>query len=154
MTDSSYKVVYNSNNKRDYQVVKYYLKRGDLNSENSVFSAEDRTAAALKLADDFYLGFPGAVRSTDFSKVKVDSSLKFQPRDGALYHQQLYISAMGYLPREYRDVVRMVCIENKEIKSCDKSSLRRKNIVFHLKQKLIDGLDYLAEFYRRKKIEL
>ena len=116
-------------------VLEKYLENGDLELQNSPFSAEDRKRAGEHLAKDFYLG--------NYNN----------GRDDALIYKEAYLNAIKRIPNEFWPAVRIVCIEDKELKA-DKNiiphSLRSKQIVFHLKSLLVLGLERLVKYYLQK----
>ena len=77
----------------------------------------------------------------------------FGKREDALVYQERYIKAMQSIPDEFWPAVRIVCIEDKELKA-DKNiiprSLLSKQIVYHLKSLLVLGLERLVKFYFQK----
>ena len=126
-----------------------YLENGDLELQNSPFSAEDRKRAGEHLAKDFYLGNYNKLQSVSLLKIASGNN----GRDDALIYKEAYLNAIKRIPNEFWPAVRIVCIEDKELKA-DKNiiphSLRSKQIVFHLKSLLVLGLERLVKYYLQK----
>ena len=130
-------------------VLEKYLENGDLELQNSPFSAEDRKRAGEHLAKDFYLGNYNKLQSVSLLKIASGNN----GRDDALISKEAYLNAIKRIPNEFWPAVRIVCIEDKELKA-DKNiiphSLRSKQIVFHLKSLLVLGLERLVKYYLQK----
>lgn len=101
------------------------------------------------MAKDFYLGNYNNLQSVPLLRISGSTG----GRDNALVYKERYIAAMKSLPQEFWPVVRIVCIEDKELK-VDKNiisqSLLGKQIVYHLKMLLVLGLERLVKYYLQK----
>ena len=130
-------------------VLEKYYESGVLELKDSQFSADDRKRAGERLLKDFYLGNYNNLKSVPLLKTSSNRAC----REDALIYQERYIKAMQSIPDEFWPAVRIVCIEDKELKA-DKNiiprSLLSKQIVYHLKSLLVLGLERLVKFYFQK----
>ena len=113
-----------------------------------------RCSFGLLLARDFYLAGLSAVKATDCSKIRVDGcGGDWRSGDGAYFHRQRYNAAMQAVPKEFWDVVRLVCIDDVPIAANDNavSARRKAELAFAAKYDLCRGLDRLVDFYTSYK---
>lgn len=130
-------------------VLEKYCEKGWLDLINSKFSSEDRKKAGERLAKDFYLGNYNNLQSLPLLKIGGKSS----EREDALIYKERYLSAIKSIPAEFWPYVRIVCIEDEELK-LDKNiipqSLLGKQMMYCLKTFLALGLERLVKFYLQK----
>ena len=81
---------------------------------------------------------------------------KSSEREDALIYKERYLSAIKSIPAEFWPKVRIVCIEDEELK-IDKNiipqSLLGKQMMYCLKTFLALGLERLVKFYLQKNIK-
>lgn len=133
-------------------VLERYFDGGYLDLPNSCYSAEDRKRVGERLAMDYYLGLPYHLKSIDLSAVNIPTRWEYISENKMFYHER-YLSAMEAIPREFRQAVRRVCLDDKKLicdEAVDKKSLRNKNNSYHQKMLLNMGLERLIEFYLKK----
>ena len=133
-------------------VLERYFDRGYLDMPNSCFSAEDRKNVGKRLAQDYYLGLPYHLKSVDFAAVNIPTTGECLSDSKMFYHER-YLCAMESIPREFREAVRRVCLDDKKLicdEVVDKKSLKNKNCSYHQKMLLNMGLERLIEFYLKK----
>ena len=133
-------------------VLEKYCDEGYLAVKGSKFSDEDRMKAGKILAKDYFLGQYNTLHSASLIKA---SSNRIMPeiRENTAFHQERYMAAIKSVPHEFWEVVRIVCIENKEISSDNEiptKTLLSKNNVYHKKALLGLGLERLVKFYLKK----
>lgn len=126
-----------------------YLEKGWLELENSHFSAEDRKKAGELLRKDFYLSNYNNLHSIPLVKISKSTA----DRENLLYYKERYLNAVKSIPTEFWPAVRIVCIEDCELK-VDKNiithSLLSKQASYHLKMLLVLGLERLVKYYLQK----
>lgn len=133
-------------------VLERYYENGYLDFKTTRrYTALSRCSYGMRLAADFQIGGHGKVIATDCSKIRVDGGTQRKETDRQLYHQQRYNRAMASVPKEFRAVIRHVCIEDKPIADNDNelilSARRRAEWNFSGKIDLCRGLDRLIDFY-------
>ena len=130
-------------------VLEKYWEKGWLRLENSPFSAEDRKKAGELLRKDFYLSNYNNLHSLSFIKISKSTA----DRENLLYYKERYLGAVKSVPQEFWRAVRVVCIEDCELK-IDKNiiahSLLSKQASYHLKMLLNLGLERLVKYYLQK----
>ena len=133
-------------------VLEKYLRKGWLDMPNSDFCAQDRKRVGEWLARDFYLGDYNDVKSIDLSRENI-ASTNHLGRDEALFYRNRYLEAAKSIPAEFWPDVRLVCIENKELKGDETvppQSLINKHCVYLHKSLLNMGLNRLIKHYLQK----
>ena len=146
---------YQKNSRGTYSrksVLDKYYECGYLDLPGSLYSAEERKLAGEKLAQDFYLSHYNNLKSPILN-VNIIPTTGESGIDVSMYFQDRYIEAVKHVPYELWPIVRLVCIEDKELKGddlCEKKTLRSKNSVFYKKMLLNLGLDRLFKFYSKK----
>ncbi|MDO4161870.1 MAG: hypothetical protein Q4D80_02550 [Pseudomonadota bacterium] len=131
-------------------VLDKYYEKGYLELKNSKFSAADRKRAGERLCKDYYLGDYGNLQSVPLLRICGGSS----DREEALIYKERYLSAMKSIPSEFWPMVRIVCIEDKEIeldKNIIRQSLLGKQMIYCFKVFLTLGLERLVKYYLQNK---
>lgn len=114
-----------------------------LEFETKRWRAEDRLRAATLLRNDFYLsGFE--LKTIDPSKPRVDCQGFKQPSERRIEAENRFRSAIKIVPVDFWPMVRLVCLENKIF-------IGSKYERHTARADLCRGLDYLCDFYTRKK---
>jgi len=133
-------------------VIERYYENGwlDFNCTKR-YTALARCSYALLLAQDFYLANIQNIKATDCSKIKVDSTGYYQDSNKSLYYQERYNKAISSVPKEFREIIRLVCIDDRPLAVNDNfkdmTSRRKSEWSFSLKIDLCRGLDRLIDFY-------
>ena len=146
---------YRKNSRGTYinkSVLDKYYEQGYLDLPGSKYCAEERKQAGEKLAQDYYLSHYNNLKSPILT-VNIIPTTGESGMDVALFFQDRYINAVKHIPYEFWPVVRLVCIEDKELRGdgeVDKNTLRSKNSIFYKKMLLNLGLDRLFKFYSKK----
>lgn len=133
-------------------ILEKYCDEGYLAVKGSKFSDIDRMNAGKLLAKDYFLGQYNTLHSASLIKTSSNKGIP-EIRENTAFHQDRYISAMKSIPHEFWEVVRVVCIENKEISSDNEIPIRTllsKNNIYHKKVLLSLGLERLVKFYLKK----
>lgn len=126
-----------------------YETKGYLDYGDQKYTSMDRVAVGLQLATDFYLGGLNTVSAVDPGKIRVDGGGGSFGAEKRQFHEDRYHKAMAIIPTEFREVVRLVVIEDKPIKVI--GSDRQVNKELFLKRvDLCRGLDRLIDFYLRR----
>lgn len=114
-----------------------------------------RCSYGLLLYHDYYAGNFEPMQATDCSKIRVDGGRWQKLSEKALYHQHRYMAAFSAVPKEFRPIVRLVCIENKPVAAGvnqdDVTARRQAELIFSAKLDLCRGLDRLIDFYESYK---
>lgn len=141
-----------SNNKRTFKqsVLNRYADAGYLNYGSDKISACDRVKAGMQLYRDYILGGGDGVKANDIGKIKVDGGGLGERSVMCLHHLDLYRKAIRVIPSEFLPVVRLVCIEDKEIKF-NGSYIDMKRKLYAARVDLCRGLDRLVQFYFGKR---
>ncbi|MCQ2734686.1 MAG: DUF6456 domain-containing protein [Alphaproteobacteria bacterium] len=146
---------YHKNSRGTYinkSVLDKYYEQGYLDLSGSEYCAEDRKQAGERLAHDYYLSHYNSLKSPILA-VNIIPTTGESGMDVAMFFRERYINALRHVPYEFWPVVRLVCIEDKELKGddeCEKKTLRSKNSIFYKKMLLNLGLDRLFKFYSKK----
>lgn len=126
-----------------------YETKGYLDYGDQKYTSMDRVAVGKKLYRDYYLGGLVTVQAVDPGKIKVDGCGSLVGAEKKDFHESRYHKAMAIIPAEFREVVRLVVIEDKPIKVI--GSDRQVNKELFLKRvDLCRGLDRLLDFYLRR----
>ncbi len=137
--------------KRDEKsVLQKYAMAGYLDFGSKRYSTADRLNAGLQLYTDFILGGGDGVKANDVGKIKVDGGGNGERSVMCLHHLDLYRKAIRVIPKEFLSVVRLVCLEDKEIKVSG-SAIDVKRKLYMARVDLCRGLDRLVQFYFGKK---
>lgn len=131
------------------KILQRYAFAGYLDFGSKKYTAADRVLAGTRLYIDYILGGGDGVKANDTSKIKVDGGGSGERSGFCTYHNQMYHWAMKSIPIEFRGVVRMVCIEDKEI-VVSGSDLDIKRKLYAARVDLCRGLDRIVQFYQRK----
>lgn len=141
-----------SENQRTFKqsVLNRYAEAGYLNFGSNRISARDRVDAGSRLYVDFVLGHIGSVGASDTSKIRVDGQGSFEQSLKCIHHRDCYNKAMRAVPSEFWPVVRLVCVEDEEIKVTG-SVIDVKRKLYAARVDLCRGLDRLVQFYFGKR---
>lgn len=139
-------------NKRTFKqtVLNRYAEAGYLDFGSDRISARDRVDAGSRLYVDFVLGGISSVGASDMSKIKVDGQGSIEQSLRCIHHQDCYNKAMRAVPKEFWPIVRLVCVEDKEIKVSG-SAIDVKRKLYAARVDLCRGLDRLVQFYFGKR---
>ncbi len=119
----------------------------DMGTRN--ISALDRVSVGNRLYRDFYLSRIERVKANDLAKVRVDGRGSYATPEEIMEAEDRYRKAIKAVPEGAREIVRRVCLEDKEFKLDD--SLNRYEAGKEKARQatlLCVGLDEVGKFYR------
>lgn len=131
---------------RRITVIEHYEQKGLLDNDESKWTAEDRRKVGLRLGEDFYKARLEGVTAIDYSKERVDTSVKSEP-DYVLDARDRYNKAIKSIPSDFFQAVSEVCCYNRLLKG---KGLTKQQRLYDRYNKICDlrrGLDYLIRFY-------
>lgn len=127
-------------------VIEHYEKKGLLDSVKSKWTAEDRRKVGIRLSEDFYRAKLEQITAIDYSKDRVDISVKAEP-DYLLDARDRFNKAIQAIPQDFYKVVSDVCCHNRLIKG---RGITKQQKLYDRYMQICDlcrGLDYLIRFY-------
>ena len=131
-------------------VLEIYKTKGWLNNPQSKWSSDDRLNVGLRLAKDFYLAGLMTISGIDYSKERVDCSISATP-EMVLQARDRYNKAIRTIPADFFRTVVDVCCHNLLVKGIGDTERQKDNDRYRKVFDLCRGLDYLVEFYLKRK---
>lgn len=128
-------------------VLEKYKSKGWLSFGNSRYSEDDRMKAGCRIAQDYYHGRFVAEGIIDYTKPRVDNSVRNELSPAVLDARTRFIKAMSCLDKKQSFVIRQICCENAPIKI---PNIRKDQYIHDLellKETVCRGLDCLIEHY-------
>lgn len=111
-------------------------------------SALDRVSVGNRLYRDFYLAKIERVKANDLAKVRVDGRASYATPEEVAEAEDRYRKAIKSVPEGAREIVRRVCLEDREFKLAD--GMSRHQIAKEKARQatlLCIGLDEIGKFY-------
>lgn len=133
-------------------VLEKYRDKGWLSFGSKNYSPDDRLKSGCRLAQDYYCSRFRSEGIIDYTRPRVDNSIRGDLSPAALDARTRYLQAISLLDQPQSYVVRKVCCDNESIKI---PNIRKDQYIHDLellKETICRALDRLTEHYWGKII--